>query len=170
VVGAVTPPLILVRALVLLAAAVVLQATLVTRLRLFGVTANLVVVMVILLARWVEPRVALLIGFTSGLVLDLLGASPLGLRALVLTVVAYTSIRFTGDAPLRSVAGVWAISLLAVVMTFVLGTLTGQGSLLQGEIVNRALFVPLMNLGLAALLYPVLAKFLASDRDRAAVL
>lgn len=165
-----TPPLLLLRALALVVVAVVIQATLVSRLRLFGVNANLVVVMVILLARWVEPRVALLLGFTAGLVLDLLGASPLGLRALVLTVVAYAAVRFTGDAPMRSVAGVWALSLLAVVLTFVLGALIGQGSLLQGEVLTRAAVMPLLNLGLAALLYPLLARVLKQDRDRGGVL
>ncbi len=154
-------PLMVLRAIGLMVIAVVLQTVVLNRFRIFGVTASLVVVMTILVARWLEPRAALLVGFTSGLVIDLLGASPLGLRALVYTVVAFAAIRLTGEAPLRSLAGVWALSLLAEVLVFVLGTLSGQGSLLQAEILTRAIVVPLLNLGLAAMLYPLLARILA---------
>lgn len=160
----------LLRALGLMVVAIVLQTVVLGRLRIFGVTPSLVLVLVILMARWLEPRAALLIGFTSGLVLDLLGSSTLGLRALVFTVVAFVAIRFTGDAALTSVAGVWPLSLLGVVLVFVIGTLAGQGSLLQGELLTEALVVPLLNLGLAALVFPLLAKLLAPTRDRGAVL
>ena len=161
-------PLMVLRAIGLMIIALVLQTVVLNRFQVFGVTASLVVVMVILMARWLDARAALLVGFTSGLVLDLLGASPLGLRALVYTVVAFAAIRLTGDAPLRSLAGVWALSLLAEVLIFVLGTLAGQGSLLQAEVLTRAVVVPLLNLGLAAMLYPLLAKILAPT-DRGAL-
>lgn len=154
-------PLMLARAIGLMVVAVVLQTVVLSRFRIFGVTPSLVVVVVILMARWLEPRAALLMGFTSGLVLDLLGSSTLGLRALVFTVVAFAAIRFTGDAPLRSLGGVWALSLLAEVLLFVLGTLAGQGSLLQAEVLTRALVVPLLNLGLAAIVFPILGRVLA---------
>ncbi len=163
-------PLALVRVLVLVVVSVVLQTVVLNRLRIFGVAPNLVLVMVILLARWVEPRAALLVGFTSGLVLDLLGSSPLGLRALVLTVVAFVASRFSSNAPLASVAGVWPISLLAEVLVFVLGTIAGDGSLLQAELLTRALVGPLLNLALAALLVPLLARLLSTERERGAVL
>lgn len=162
-------PLMVLRAIGLMVIALVLQTVVLNRFQIFGVTASLVVVMVILMARWLEARAALLVGFTSGLVLDLLGASPLGLRALVYTVVAFAAIRFTGDAPMRSIAGVWALSLLAEVLVFVLGTLAGQGSLLQAEVLTRAIVVPLLNLGLAAMLYPLLAKVLAPTERGALV-
>ena len=163
-------PLALVRVLVLVAVAVVLQTVVLNRIRVFGVAPNLVLVMVILLARWVEPRAALLVGFTSGLVLDLLGSSPLGLRALVLTVVALVASRFSTGAALASVAGVWPISLLAEVLLFILGTITGEGSLFQAELLARALVGPLLNLALAALLFPLLARLLSTERERGAVL
>ena len=144
----------LLRAILIMVLAIVLQTVVLGRIRFFGVGANIVVVMVILMARWLEPRVALLLGFTSGLVLDLLGGSTLGLRALVFTVVAYAAL-----------GGVWALSLLAEILLFVLGTLAGQGSLLQAELLQRALVVPLLNLGLAAVLFPLLARLLApTDR------
>ncbi|MEX1279371.1 MAG: rod shape-determining protein MreD [Acidimicrobiia bacterium] len=155
----------LLRAILIMVLAIVLQTVVLGRIRFFGVGANIVVVMVILMARWLEPRVALLLGFTSGLVLDLLGGSTLGLRALVFTVVAYAALRLTAGAPLASLGGVWALSLLAEILLFVLGTLAGQGSLLQAELLQRALVVPLLNLGLAAVLFPLLARLLApTDR------
>lgn len=146
--------------------AIVFQTVVLNRFRIFGATPNLVLVLVILLARWIEPRAALLVGFTSGLVLDLLGSSTLGLRALVLTVVAFVASRIGGNAPVASVAGVWVISLGAEVLAFVLGTISGQGSLLQAELVSRAVVGPLLNLGLAAILFPVLARLLSAERER----
>lgn len=163
-------PMALVRVVVLMAVAIVLQTVVLNRIRVFGVAPNVVLVMVILLARWIEPRAVLLVGFTSGLVLDLLGSSTLGLRALVLTVVAFVASRFTSNAPLASVAGVWPISLLATVLSFVLRTLSGQGSLIQAELLTSALVGPILDLALAALLFPLLARLLSTERERGAVL
>lgn len=150
------------RAILLLVIGIVLQTTLINRFHdpFFGLTPNLVVVLVILSARWVEPRAVLLLGFTAGLFLDLLGGGILGLRALVLTVVAYAGVRMTSKLPLRSVAGVWPISLLAEIVQFVIGTLAGRGTLLQAELLERSLLVPILNLVLAALIFPLLARVL----------
>ncbi len=150
------------RAIVLLMVGIVLQTTLINRFQdpFFGLSPHLVVVLVILSARWVDARAALLLGFTSGLFLDLLGGGILGLRALMLTVVAYAGLRMTSELPLRSVAGVWPISLLAEVVQFVIGTLAGRGTLLQAELLERSLVVPVLNLVLAALVFPLLARAL----------
>lgn len=150
------------RSILLLMFGIVLQTTLVNRFQdpFFGFSPNLVVVLVILSARWVDARAALLLGFTSGLFLDLLGGGILGLRALMLTVVAYAGLRMTSELPLRSVGGVWPISLLAEVVQFVIGTLAGRGTLLQAELLQRATIVPILNLVLAALMFPLLARVL----------
>ncbi len=155
------------RAILLMMGGIILQTTIVTRLQepFFGFAPNLVVVLAILSARWLHPRAALLLGFTAGLFLDLLGGGILGLRALVLTTVAYAAVRMTSELPLRSIAGVWPISLLAEVVLFVVGTLAGRGTLLQAELLQRAIAVPLLNVVLAAVLFPLLARVL-KPRER----
>ena len=142
--------------------------TIINRLQepFFGFSPNLVVVLTILSARWVHPRAALLLGFTAGLFLDLLGGGILGLRALMLTTVAYAAVRVTSELPLRSIVGVWPISLLAEVVLFVIGTLAGRGTLLQAELLQRSLVVPLLNLVLAAVLFPLLARVLKTRERR----
>ena len=78
--------------------AVVLQTTLFVddTLRPFGATPNLVLVAVVTAALVLDAEPAIFLGFTGGLLTDLLGGSPLGLWSLVLTVVAYVTIRFRG--------------------------------------------------------------------------
>jgi hypothetical protein len=66
---------------------------------------------------------------------------------------------------LRSIVGVWPISLLAEVVLFVVGTLAGRGTLLQAELLQRSIVVPLLNLVLAAVLFPLLARVL-KPRER----
>lgn len=156
------------RAILLMMGGIILQTTIINRLQepFFGFSPNLVVVLTILSARWVHPRAALLLGFTAGLFLDLLGGGILGLRALVLTTVAYAAVRVTSELPLRSIVGVWPISLLAEVVLFVIGTLAGRGTLLQAELLQRSLVVPLLNLVLAAVLFPLLARVLKTRERR----
>lgn len=157
------------RAILLMMGGIILQTTIINRLQepFFGFSPNLVVVLTILSARWVHPRAALLLGFSAGLFLDLLGGGILGLRALVLTAVAYAAVRATSELPLRSIVGVWPISLLAEVVLFVVGTLAGRGTLLEAELLQRSLVVPLLNLVLAAVLFPLLARVLTPRERRA---
>lgn len=154
------------RAIALMVIGIVLQTTIIGRITIFGVTANIVVVFSILAARWLEPRAALLLGFTSGMFLDLLGDTPLGLKALVLTVVVYGATRLGGSSiPLRSVAGVWPLSILAEVLLFVLVVLSGGGKLLQAAVIQQAAVGPVLNLALALLLFPIMSR-LAVQQNR----
>ncbi|MBT8213235.1 MAG: rod shape-determining protein MreD, partial [Acidimicrobiia bacterium] len=74
--------------------AVILQANLFGpgRIQPFGASPALVMLTVIAVARYLDDEPALLVGFTGGLLQDLLGGQPLGLWALVLTVVAYVTV------------------------------------------------------------------------------
>ncbi len=67
--------------------AAVLQTTLFGdgRLQPFGASPALVTLIVIATVRFLEPDQALLVAFTAGLLMDLLGASPLGLWAMAMT-------------------------------------------------------------------------------------
>lgn len=75
----------------ILVGCVTLQSTLLTDATLFGVTPQLLLLAVICLAYLEGPGVAAVVGFSGGLLLDLLlPGSILGLSALVYTLVAYT--------------------------------------------------------------------------------
>ena len=72
--------------------AVVIQTTLFGRLRV--VTPDLVMLIGIMLALTrIRTEAVLGVAFLSGLIMDLLGASLIGLRAVVYTTVAYIAIR-----------------------------------------------------------------------------
>jgi rod shape-determining protein MreD len=149
--------------------AVVVQTTLFGRLRI--VTPDLVLLIGILLALTkVRPDAVLGVAFISGLIVDLLGASLLGLRAVVYTVVAYIAIRTKERAELgRVTIAIWAgvLTLIAVVMLILIGTLFGQVSLLGESAVSRMILVPLANLAVAGLLAPTFVRLV--DRDRTAL-
>jgi len=149
--------------------AVVVQTTLFGRLRI--VTPDLVLLIGILLALTkVRPEAVLGVAFSSGLIVDLLGASLLGLRAVVYTVIAYIAIRTKERAELgRVTIAIWAgvLTLIGVVLLILVGTLFGQGSLLGESAVSRMILVPLANLAVAGLLAPTFVRLV--DRDATAL-
>jgi len=149
--------------------AVVIQTTLFGRLRI--VTPDLVLLIGILLALTrVRPEAVLGVAFIGGLIMDLLGASLLGLRAVVYTVVAYIAIRTKERAELgRVTIAIWAglLTLVGVVLLILIGTLFGQVSLLGENAASRMILVPLANVAVAALLAPTFVRLV--DRDRTAL-
>lgn len=149
--------------------AVVIQTTLFGRLRV--VTPDLVLLIGILLALTrVRPEAVLGVAFIGGLIMDLLGASLLGLRAVVYTVVAYIAIRTKERAELgRVTIAIWAglLTLVGVVLLILIGTLFGQVSLLGENAASRMILVPLANVAVAALLAPTFVRLV--DRDRTAL-
>lgn len=149
--------------------AVVIQTTLFGRLRI--VTPDLVMLIGILLALTkIRPEAVLGVAFVSGLIIDLLGASLIGLRAVVYTAVAFIAIRTRERAELgRVTIAIWAgiLTLVGVVMLILIGTLFGQGSLLGENAVSRMILVPLANLAVAALVAPAFVRLI--DRDRTAL-
>jgi rod shape-determining protein MreD len=93
--------------------AVLLQTVVISRLGLPYGEPDLVLVAVVALAVADGPGVGMGAGFAGGLLLDLLGDHPLGLVALVLTVVGYAAGRFRGavGTPDHGMAG--ALGLVA---------------------------------------------------------
>ncbi|MEX1124132.1 MAG: rod shape-determining protein MreD [Acidimicrobiia bacterium] len=152
----------------LLIVAVVIQTTLFGRIRL--VTPDLVLLLVIILCLTrIRPEVILAIAFTSGLVVDLLGSSVLGLRAVVFTTVAYLGIRTKERAEIGRVAvALWAgfLTMVGVVLLMLIGTLFGQATLLGDNTLSRVIFVPLTNLAIAAAVAPLVVRLV--DRDKTA--
>lgn len=149
--------------------AVVLQTTLFGRIKI--ITPDLVLLVSILFALTrIKPEVVLGIAFTSGLVVDLLGSSLLGLRAIVFTSAAYIAIRTRERADIgRIAAAIWAavITLIGVVLLVLVGTLFGQSTILGEHVFSRLLTVPLANMLLAFLIAPVLVRLV--DQDPAAM-
>ncbi|HSJ84825.1 MAG TPA: rod shape-determining protein MreD [Acidimicrobiia bacterium] len=149
--------------------AVVIQTTLFGRLRI--VTPDVVMLIGILLALTrVRPELVLGVAFISGLVMDLLGASLIGMRAVVYTTVAYVAVRTKERAELgRVTIAVWAgvLTLVGIALLLLVGTLFGQASLVGDDAVSVMILVPLANLAVAALLAPPFVRLV--DRDRTAL-
>ena len=143
--------------LTLVVVAVVVQTTLFApdRIQPFGVAPNLVVLVLIACIRYLDPEASLLVGFTAGLLMDMLGGSPLGLWAMSMTAVAYAGVKLrprAEDGPLLVVIGVFALTFLGQLVFVLVGTLFGLG-LIGDDQLLRKLFLPAVyNLVLA---YPV---------------
>ena len=150
---------------VAIVAAVVLQTTLFTRLVLF--TPDLVMLVAILLALTrVRAEVVLGLAFLSGLIVDLLGSSLLGLRAVVFTAVAFIAVRTKERAEIgRLATALWAglMTLIGVFLLMVVGTIFGQTSLLGEGVLGFLISVPVSNLLLAAILAPVFVRLVDHD-------
>ena len=111
--------------------AVVLQTTLFVddSLVLFDTTPSLVLVAVVTAALALDAEPAIFLGFTGGLLMDLLGGSPLGLWSLVFTVVAYVAVRFrvlAVDRRLLVIPGILVLALGAGVLFVGVATLFGE--------------------------------------------
>ena len=150
--------------------AVVIQTTLFGRLRV--VTPDLVMLIGIMLALTrIRTEAVLGVAFLSGLIIDLLGASLIGLRAVVYTTVAYIAIRTRERAEMggRVTIALWVglLTLLGVVLLLLIGTLFGQAALIGEGAVSVMILVPLANVAVAALFAPTFVRLV--DRDRTAL-
>ena len=155
------------------ALAVLLQTTLFAQVRLFDVAPDLVMLTVIAVARRLDAEPAVLLGFTSGLAMDLLGSSPLGLRALVLTLIAYATVRTRDRFDINVVAtgiAVALLSLLGVALVVVIGTLFGEASFRDPNVFRKILLVPVYNLVLGVVVLPLVTLVVAGRRRRESLL
>lgn len=145
--------------------AIVIQTTLFGQIR--PVVPDVVMLVVILLALTrVRPELILTIGFLTGLIVDLLGSSLVGLRAVVFTTVVYIAVRTRNRADIgRYAAALWVgvLTFVGLVLLVVIGTLFGQTNLIGPDIGARLALVPLANLILAGLLSPLFVRII--DRD-----
>jgi rod shape-determining protein MreD len=155
------------------ALAVLLQTTLFAQVRLFDVAPDLVMLTVIAVARRLDAEPAVLLGFTSGLAVDLLGSSPLGLRALVLTLIAYATVRTRDRFDINVVAtgiAVALLSLLGVALVVVIGTLFGEATFRDPNVFRKILLVPVYNLVLGVVVLPLVTLVVAGRRRRESLL
>jgi rod shape-determining protein MreD len=156
--------------LALVAAAVVLQTTLFGdgRVQPFGASPALVALVIMATVRYLEPEQALLVSFTAGLLMDLLGASPLGLWALAMTTVGYLTLRLRHQVD-RGVfviaAGVFGLAFLGNALFSIAGTLFGQRTLSNPDVMRLMLLPALYTVVLAAGVLPGTTRLLTRGRD-----
>jgi rod shape-determining protein MreD len=141
---------------VVLVVAVLIQSTVLARLRLAGVRPDLLVLAVVSVAVATDPTTGAVFGFVAGLVADLLFDLPVGVSALVYTAVGFAvgtvRVYVTSHRPLvhlvlagaASLASVWCCGLLLRVFDLSSwATVTRAGPL-----------VAIYNLLLTPLVYP----------------
>jgi len=148
--------------------AVVIQTTLfgAGRIQPLGAAPMLVLAVVVACVRYLDPEPALLLGFTAGLLVDLLGGSPLGLWAMVHVVIAYLTLRLRHRAdeavPLVGF-GIFLLALLAQALFLVTSTLFGQSLLTTSGLVKQLVITALYTVIAAAGVVPAVSRLL---RDR----
>lgn len=147
--------------------AVGLQTTLFSRIRPFDTAPALVLLVVMAFSRYLLAEYALLNGFATGLFLDLLSETPLGLWALVLTTVAFTVLRFRDRfeddyglvAPFVLVVTVGGLAMFSV-----LGTIFGEKTLADASIIKRLVLPAVYNVVLAPVILPIASRSLGIVR------
>jgi len=135
--------------------AVIAQTTVFTtgRIQPLGAAPNLVLLVVIACARYLDAEPALLVAFTAGLLMDLLAGSPLGLWAISMTVVAYLTHRTkrrAEEGPLWILAGVFVLTVIGQFLYVLLATLFGQNALGDPELIRKLFLPAVYNVILAA--------------------
>ncbi len=148
--------------------ALVLQTTLFgsSGIQPLGVPPALVTLVVIAIGPYVENEYHLLIGFTAGILADLMGSGTLGLWAMTLTTVAYASSRLRARfqaSMLLTAAVVFGLTLGSQILFVVLGTLFGQNLFEDSSLAAKIVLPALWNLALA---YPVFWLFGAIFKQR----
>lgn len=150
--------------------AAILQTTLFGdgRVQPLGASPALVSLVVIATLRYLEPEQGLLLAFTAGLLMDLLGASPLGLWAISITTVGYVTlrVRHQSDRGILIVAiGVFGLAFLGNALFSIVGTLFGQKTLSNPDVLRLMVLPALYTMILAAGVFPGTTKLLSLGRE-----
>lgn len=154
--------------------AVVLQTTLFAAesLRPFGATPNLVLVTVVAAAIVLEAEAAIFLGFTGGLLIDLLGGSPLGLWSLVLTVIAYVVVRFRSivvDQRLLVIPVILGLAIAAGVLFVGIATLFGEQPLKDPGVLRIIILTGLYSAVVAVPILPLMSWAMQPRRPKRGV-
>jgi rod shape-determining protein MreD len=135
-------------------------------IRPLGVAPALVTLVVIAIGPYLETEYHLLLGFTAGLLTDLMGSGTLGLWAMTLTSVAYISARLRSrftEGIILSSAIVFGLTIFGQVLFVVVGTLFGQNLVSDSSLVAKIVLPAVWNLVLSV---PVFYLFGAALRQR----
>ena len=158
-------------ALLITLGGLVVQTTLFgdSRIEPFGAAPNVVMLLVIITAAFLDPEPALLVAFTTGLLTDLLGGSTIGLWAIAMLVVAYTTLRVrrrSEDGVIVVAAGVLALSVLGQSIYAIAGTLFGQKVFADPGWYRLIVLPSLYNVVVAALLVPLVSRAMGGRQAR----
>jgi rod shape-determining protein MreD len=154
--------------------AIVVQTTVFApgRIQPFGVAPALVTLVVIAVSPEVESEYLLLIGFTAGILMDLIGSGTLGLWAMTLTAVAYSAGRLRhrfSDSLLQVIGIVLGLTVASQFLYVLLGTLFGQGTLSEPNVLWKIVLPGVWNLILAVPVFWLLGKAFKTQRSGWAV-
>lgn len=138
--------------------ALLLQTTLLARVRVFGVMPDFMLLVAVAGGITAGPTRGAALGFASGMLIDLFLPTPLGLSALVFTLVGY-GVGVANTGVLRSawyipVLTAGGASLLGVVLYALVGSVLGE-RMVNGHLITIAAVVGLSN----AVLAPLAIKF-----------
>lgn len=158
-------------ALLLSLAALVVQTTMfgASRIDPFGAAPNIVLLVVIICAAYLEPEPALLVAFTTGLLADLLGGSVIGLWAISMVVVAYVTLRVRrriDDGVIVVAAGILALSVLGQALFAIAGTLFGQQVFADPGWYRQIVLPSLYNVVVAVALIPIVSRIMGGRQVR----
>ena len=153
---------------------IVLQTTVFAagRIQPLGVAPALVTLVIIAVAPEVESEYLLLIGFTAGILMDLIGSGTLGLWAMTLTAVAYAAGRLRGrfkEGTLNVLAIVFGLTVASQFLYVVLGTLFGQGTINEPNVLWKIILPGVWNVILAIPVFWLLGKVFGTQRRSWAV-
>lgn len=154
-------------ALILGIVAVILQTTVFNRyVDPFGVAPDFVLLVVVAASYQLSEEAAMILGFSAGLLTDLLGNTLLGVWALVLTVAGYTTVRIryrVEGNTLLALASVFGLTVAGELLYAVLGTLFGQQVFSDVNAFKKVVLAAVYNLILAAAILPLTARLLRRD-------
>ena len=150
--------------------AIVIQTTVfgAGRIQPLGVAPALVTLVVIAVSPQLESEYLLLVGFTAGILMDLVGSGTLGLWAMTLTAVAYVAGRLRhrfSDGPAYVVGIVFGLTVASQFLYVVLGTLFGQGTINEPGVFWKIVLPGVWNLILAVPVFWVLGKVFGTQRS-----
>jgi rod shape-determining protein MreD len=151
-----------------LLAAAVLQAALAPYLAIGQVVPNFLLLVVVTIALVEGPGPGAAVGFSAGLIFDLLGSGPVGPMLLVLTLTGY----LTGLVHENMFAEGWLLpltvlsiaTLSAEVAYGLILLLLGSGGPFWSTFLTKMLPAAIYNTALALLIFPWLARFLRQER------
>ncbi len=154
--------------LVALFAAAVLQAALAPYLSIGPVVPNFLLLVVVTIALVEGPTAGAAVGFSAGLIFDLLGSGPVGPMIIVLTLTGYLAglmhENMFAEGWLLPLSVLAIASLSAEVAYGLILILLGADIPFWWTFFTRMLPAAVYNTALALLIYPWLARFLRQDR------
>ncbi len=117
-----------------------------------GVAPAFITLVVIAIGPYVEAEYHVLLGFTAGILTDLMGSGTLGLWAMTLTIVAYATVRLRerfNEGIILTAFLVFSLTLLGQLVFVTVGTLFGQDVTADASVAAKVILPAAWNLVLA---------------------